>query len=298
MKRLNPSRRDLPLLFLLVLPVLIVSCGVPQKPQQISYVPEKQIPRTIAVMPTRLLPQKKGQEGFNIKPGSRDEAFVDELVRGVINNQLVGKGYQTIPLSRIDRKLSQSPKGKDWRNTSHEVICRILGANGLIFPEILSAVMLKTVAYDEYSVEARITLVNRKGKNLGTWKESASKKKNRHSPPVLSGHWATVAVAAMDEPAKKHMRMVIYDWGWKISQFMPDSPHGKDLPEIILVTTNVGRGVFGAKDRIEVEVNAEKKSSHVHLIWGILKKAFPCIIPMPAFTKAPTWFGRGIRRTS
>lgn len=257
MKRLNLSRGDSPLLFLLLLPVLIVSCGAPQKPQQISYVPEKQIPRTIAVMPARVLPQKKGQEGVKIKPGSRDEAFVDELVRGVINNQLTGKGYQTIPLSRIDRKLSQSPKGKDWWNTSHEDICRILGVNGLVFPEILSAVMLKTVAYDEYSVEARITLVNRKGKNLGAWKESASKRKIA-IPTSAVGALATVAVAATDEPAKKHMRMVIYDWGWKISQFMPDSPHGKDLPEILLVTTNVGQGVFGAKDRVEVEVNAEK----------------------------------------
>lgn len=258
MTRTIPPRRGFYApLFLLPFALFLVACGAPKKPQEISYVPEKDIPRTIAVMPARLIPQKGGDEGFKIKPGSEDEAFVDKLVRGVINNQLTGKGYETIPLNRIDRKLAESPQGKDWQNTPPQELCKILGANGLVFPEILSAVMLKTVAYDEYSIEVRITLINQKGENLGSWKESASKRKIA-IPTSAIGALATVAVAAMDEPAKKHMRLVIYDWGWKISQFMPDSPHGKDIPEILLVTTNVDQGIFGTKDRIEVEVNAEK----------------------------------------
>ncbi|MBW2707832.1 MAG: hypothetical protein JRD04_00870 [Deltaproteobacteria bacterium] len=254
-----PLRNFTPFVFLhLVLVIFFLSaCGATQKPREISYVPEKDIPRTIAVMPAKLLPGQKDETGFQIKPGSEDEAFVGKLVRGVINNQLTGKGYDTLPLSRIDQKLAASPEGKDWQKTPPEVLCRLLGTNGLVFPEIISAVMLKTVAYDEYSVEVRITLFNNKGEDLGSWTESASKRKIA-IPTSAIGALATIAVAAMDEPAKKHMRHVIYDWGWKISQFMPDNPHGDALPEILLVNTNVDKGVFGAGEQIEVELNAEK----------------------------------------
>ncbi len=254
-----PLRNSTPFVFFhLILALIFLSaCGTTQKPQEISYVPEKDIPRTIAVMPARLLPDKKDDTGFQIKPGSEDEAFVDRLVRGVINNQLTGKGYNTIPLARVDRKLAASPEGKDRQNTPPKALSQLLGANGLVFPEIISAVILKTVAYDEYSIEVRITLFNNKGENLGSWTESASKRKIA-IPTSAIGALATIAVAAMDEPAKKHMRHVIYDWGWKISQFMPDSPHGDELPEILFVNTNVDKGVFGAGAQIEVELNAEK----------------------------------------
>jgi tetratricopeptide (TPR) repeat protein len=244
-------------LLLISITLFLSACGTTQKPKEISYVPEKDIPRTIAVMPARLLTDKTDEAGFQIKPGSEDETFVDNLVRGVINNQLTGKGYNTIPLARVDRRLASSPEGKDWQKTPPKALCRLLGANGLIFPEILSATMLKTVAYDEYSVEVRITLFNSQGENLGSWTESASKRKIA-LPTSAIGALATIAVAAMDEPAKKHMRLVIYDWGWKISQFMPDSPHGDELPEILLVNTNVDKGVFGTGEKIEVDLNAEK----------------------------------------
>ena len=255
MKYMQPNR-FIPLVLLFML-ILLSACGAKKKPQEISYVPDKDIPRTIAVMPARLLPEGKGETGFQIKPGTEDEAFVDKLVRGVINNQLAGKGYHTVPLARIDSKLAASPESKDWQKTPPKKLCQLLGTNGLIFPEIITATMLKTVAYDEYSIEVRISLYNSKGENLGSWTESASKKKIA-IPTSAIGALATIAVAAMDEPAKKHMRLVIYDWGWKISQFIPDNPHGSELPEILFVNTNVDKGVFGAGEQIEVELNAEK----------------------------------------
>ena len=189
-------RDSTPFVFLhLILAFIFLSaCGTSQKPKEISYVPEKDIPRTIAVMPARLLPDKKDDTGFQIKPGSEDEAFVGKLVRGVINNQLTGKGYNTIPLARVDRKLAASPESKDWQNTPPKALCRLLGTNGLVFPEIISAIMLKTVAYDEYSIEVRITLFNNKGEDLGSWTESASKRKIA-IPTSAIGALATIAVA-------------------------------------------------------------------------------------------------------
>ena len=135
-----PLRNATPFVFLhFIWAILFLSaCGATQKPKEISYVPEKDIPRTIAVMPARLLlPGKKDGTSFQIEPGSEDEAFIDKLVRGVINNQLTGKGYNTIPLARIDRKLAASPEGKDWQKTPPKALCQLLGANGLVFPEII-----------------------------------------------------------------------------------------------------------------------------------------------------------------
>ncbi len=257
MKQRKPPNATLILLFLFLLTAFLNACVTTEKPKKIAYVQEQDLPRTIAVMPARLLPGKKDESSLQIKPGSEDEAFVDELVRGVINNQLTGKGYNTLPLSRIDRKLAASPEGRNWQKTPPKVLCKLLQANGLVFPEIISATMLKTVAYDEYSVEVRITLFSDKGEKLGTWTESASKRKIAIPTSAISA-LATIAVAAMDEPAKKHMRLVIYDWGWKISQYIPDSPHGSELPEILFVNTNVDKGTFGAGSQIEVELNAEK----------------------------------------
>ncbi len=236
----------------------LTSCGGAQKTreaQAISMMEEKEIPDRVAVMPARLQPPKDEDISLEIKPGSEDEPFVTELVRGVINNQLSGKGYTTLPLNRVDQILSSS--SKDWKTMTPEALCKLLKVNGIIYPDILSATMVKTVAYDQYSVDAQVKMVNRQGKVLGTWSESASKRKIA-IPTSPIGAVATLAVAAMDEPAKQHMRLVVYDWGWKISQFIQDNPHPKALPEVLSVITNIDRGIFAGGDRIEVEVNAEQ----------------------------------------
>ncbi|MFP3912079.1 MAG: hypothetical protein ACLFUT_08365 [Desulfobacteraceae bacterium] len=242
--------------YVLPLVALVLSfCGTPKKSGKVSYVEEKQVPGKIAVMPAVFAPQEKKDVTLDVKPGSEDAAFVTHLVRGVINNQLSGKGYATVPLNRVNQKLDAS--GKDWQKTNPEVICELLNVDGLIFPEVLSATMVKAVAYDQYAVEVRLKMVNSKGKLLGTWTESASKRKIS-IPTGAIGALATIAAAAMDDPAKQHMRLVVYDWGWKVSQFLPDSPHKGELPEVLMVTTNVDKGIFGIGDQIEVEVSAEK----------------------------------------
>ncbi|MFO7599064.1 MAG: hypothetical protein R6X27_04555 [Candidatus Desulfacyla sp.] len=246
------------LLFVLSALAMMTSCGGGQKtrgPQAVNIMEEKEIPDRVAVLPALLQPPKDEDMSLEIKPGSEDESFVTELVRGVINNQLSGKGYTTLPLNRVDQLLSSS--SQEWKAMTPEALCKLLNVNGVIYPDILSATMLKTVAYDQYSVDAQIKMVNRQGKVLGTWSEAASKRKIA-IPTSPIGAVATIAAAAMDEPAKQHMRLVVYDWGWKISQFIQDSPHMKALPEVLSVITNIDRGTFADGDRIEVEVNAEK----------------------------------------
>ena len=263
-----------------LLALFVWSCSTPKKPKKISYIEERNIPKIIAVLPARFLSDegKKGdlkgesqkERGPDMQPGAEDKQqfsmqvdptgekgrFVAKLLRGVINNQLNGKGYSTRILDQVDRKLS-SLKDKAWEKASPGELCKILGVDGLVYPEIISAVMMKALAYDEYSIEAKIKMVNNMGKTLGAWTESASKRKISIPTSPLSAA-AVVLEAVMDESERKHMRLIIYDLGWKITQFIPDSPHKEALPEIISVDTNIDKGVFAAGERIEVEVNAEK----------------------------------------
>lgn len=269
---MKPSRTCPKAIYLLPVMALVLSfCATAKKPGKVSYVEEKQVPGKIAVMPALLIPEGQKEATLDIAPGSEDAAFVTKLVRGVINNQLSGKGYSTLPLSQVDQGLASS--GKDWQKMGPEAVCKRLKVDGLIYPEVLSATMIKAVAYDQYAVEVKLKMVNAKGKVLGTWTESASKRKIS-IPTGAIGALATIAAAAMDDPAKQHMRLVVYDWGWKVSQFLPDSPHKGALPEVLLVTTNVDKQIFGAGDQIEVEVNAEKGLTCTFDV-GNFKKGIP-----------------------
>jgi len=260
---------------LLVLSALALpSCAMLEKekgPEKISIVREEEIPDTVAVLPGRLDAPGDQDASLDIQPGTEDAAFVTDLVRGVIHNQLSGKGYRTLPLKRVDQLISTAPQ--DWTTVSPEKLCKLLKVSAVIYPEILSATMVKAVAYDQYSIRARLRMVNFQGKELGTWIESASKRKIA-IPTSPIGAVATIAEAALDEPAKKHMRLVVYDWGWKIAQFIQDSPHQKALPEVLSVITNIDRGIFADGDRIEVELNAEQGLTCTFDI-GEFKKGIP-----------------------
>lgn len=263
-----------------LLALVVWSCSTTKKPKKVIYIEDKNIPKKIAVLPARFLSDegkrgdlKRGsmkEQGPDIQPETDDKQqfslqvdptgekgiFVAKLMRGVINNQLNGKGYSTQILDKVDRKLG-SLKDKAWDKTSPGELCKILGVDGLVYTEIISAVMMKALAYDEYSIEAKIKMVNNRGDTLGTWTESASKRKISIPTSPLSAA-AVVLEAVMDESERKHMRLIIYDLGWKITQFIPDSPHKEALPEIISVDTNIDKGIFAAGEQIEVEINAEK----------------------------------------
>ena len=117
--------------------------------------------------------------------------------------------------------------------------------------------MVTAVAYNLYEIKAQIRMVNRQGRELGVWIESSSKRKIA-LPMSPLGAAGTLLEAALDEPAKKQMRLVIYDWGWKLSQVIPECPHEKALPEVLSVESNIDKGVFASGDQIQVAVHAEK----------------------------------------
>jgi hypothetical protein len=249
---------------------LLAGCAQVEKPPQVSYVESTTLPSKLAVLPVKFLPLKESVAGdFPVEAQSDKGRFIGELARGVIHNQLAGKGYDMRLLSKVDKKL----KGLAWSDLPAQTLCDKLGADGVIYPEIVTATMVTGVAYDLFKIEAKIRLVNKAGAELGSWKDSASKRKIA-LPTSPVGLATTIAGALLDESARKQMRLVIYDWGWKVCQFVPDSPLGKSLPEVVSVDSNIDKDVFAMGDQIKVQVVAEKDLSCTFDL-GRFKKNLP-----------------------
>jgi hypothetical protein len=232
----------------------LIACTHVEKPPEVSYVEHTTLPSRLAVLPATFLAVKKGAAGeFPVDAKSEKGGFIADLARGVIHNQLAGKGYDM----RVLRLVDQSLAGESFASQPAQVLCDKLEVDGLVYPEIVTATMVTGVAYDLFKIEAKIRLVNKAGTELGSWQDSASKRKIA-LPTSPVGIAATIAGALLDESARKQMRLVIYDWGWKVCQFVPDNPLGKSLPEVISVESNIDQGVFGVGQQIKVAVVAEK----------------------------------------
>lgn len=239
---------------LILMAVFLTSCVKVEKPPEVSYVESSVLPSRLAVMPTTFLPAADTAAGdFPVDADSEKGKFIGELARGVIHNQLAGKGYDMLLVGMVDKIMENDA----LREAPPRDLCDQLDVNGLIYSEIITATMVTGVAYDLFKITARIRLVDRTGKELGTWQDTASKRKiSVPTSPV--GIATTIAGAFLDESARKQMRLVIYDWGWKVCQFVPDNPLGKSLPEVVSVDSNIDKGVFAAGEQFTVEAIAEK----------------------------------------
>ena len=231
----------------------VSACAPTQTVTDTTSIDEAALPVTVAVLPIRFLPIEEEVAGdFPIEADSEKGLFVADLARGVIHNQLAGKGYDMLVLRQVDQRLGDVA----WQDLAPEAICEKLDVDGIVYPEIVTATMVTAVAYDLFKIDARIKMFNRMGTLLGTWQESASKRKIS-LPTSVVGLTATVVGAVVDEPAKKQMRLVIYDWGYRVSKFVPDNPQGTRLPDIISVESNIDKDVFASGDSIKVQVKAE-----------------------------------------
>ncbi len=242
---------------LLCMTCFLVSCAgtSSKKPAAISYIKTNALPMRLAVLPVKFLTVKKNTAGeFPAKNNSKKGKFISSITRGVIYNQLAGKGYKMMFLSKIDQKLGSTSA---WEKMPPRKLCKKLSVDGLIYPEIITTTMVSAVAYDLFKIDARIKMFNRAGKKLGTWSSSSSKRKISlpTSPEAIA---ATLIGAFLDQSARKQMRLVIYDWGWKVSQFVPNCPQGKNLPEVVSVDSNIDKGLFAAGKQIRVTATAEK----------------------------------------
>jgi len=264
---------------LLLIIISIFSCATGgYETEKVTYIEKKKIPAKVAVLPAKMLPKEKQNTNWPIDPESEKGIFIRNITRQVIYNHLLGKGYTVLSLSETDKRLAY------MKNADSKTICNVLNVDGLIYPVIHSASMVSALAFNIFSIKAEVRMVNKEGKELGSWIEQSSRRKLLL--PVSPIEVATTVISAIAEPpAKRQMRLVIYDWGWKIAQLIPDNPYGNALPRLVSVDSNIDKKIFCIGEKITVSVQAEKQLSCSFDI-GDFKKN----IPMP-YTKEGTYKG-------
>ncbi len=211
-------------------------------------------PYTVAVLPARLQPPEDTENSLEVQPGTPDETFLTELVRGVIQNQLAGKGYACQVLPLVDRKVSTLG---DWTSITPKDLCRQLQVDGVVVIDIRTARILKAGIYDEYSLDSGVRIIDKAGSPVVDVAETESKR-SLSIPTTPLGGVVKLIQLLVDSSARQHMRMVVYAWGWKVAQTIPDNVQGESLPEVLMVSTNIDKGSFAVGDSIDVELNTEK----------------------------------------
>ena len=217
-----------------------------------AYAIEQDVPQVIAILPADLTQARNATEGGEID--AEDAEFVGSLTRNVLQNQLAGKGYLPLLPGAVDRKLHGHP---GWKTMPPKDLCKLLGAQGVVYVSISGWSMVNVAAVENFMLSASARMVESGGREVGTWTETSEK--NKFSIPTsLLGLAGTIAGALLSDSPQKQFRHVAYDWGWKMSQVMPDCLKGRTLPEIMLVDSNVDVGLFGVGQKVAVKVFAEK----------------------------------------
>lgn len=217
-----------------------------------AYAIEQDVPQIIAVLPADLEPARAASKNSEIDP--EEGAFVGGLVRNVLQNHLAGKGFRPLLMNAVDRKLHGHP---DWKTMDPKALCKLLGVQGVVYLDISGWAMLNLAAIENFMLSAGARMVDDSGRELGNWVETTDKHKFT-IPTSLAGLAGTIAGAFLSDSPQKQFRHVAYDWGWKMSQVLPDCLEGRNLPEIMLVDSNVDVGTFGVGDKVAVKVFAEK----------------------------------------
>ena len=225
--------------------------------QSVHYAADESVPYRIAILPAQYITHAENSTAHkSILVDDDDTAFVADIARSSIYNQLAGKGYLPLQKSVIDKKLADLGNDKDWKSMSSQELCKFLNADGVVRINISSADMITAVAFDLFQLDAEVELDNSAGQLVGKWTESASKRKVS-VPTGIFSLAGTIMEEVFADPTRRQMRMVIYDWAWNLAQMLPDCPKGPKLPEIISVDTNVDNKIFGVGKRVVVRVDAE-----------------------------------------
>jgi hypothetical protein len=233
--------------------VALVSCVAGKKAEGPgSYAIEQEVPQIIAVLPASMEAAQAATDKGEIDP--EDAEFVCGLTRNVLHNHLAGKGYQPILMNVVDRKLHDHP---EWKTLEPKELCKLLGVRGVVYVDVSGWAMVNIAAIENFMLSAGARMVGASGREIGNWVETSDKHKFS-IPTSLEGIAGTILGAFLSDSPQKQFRHVAYDWGWKMSQIMPDCIEGQSLPEIMLVDSNVDVGTFGVGDKVAVKVFAEK----------------------------------------
>ena len=233
--------------FLIALISLNISCLYAAKKEkskkQVYYIAEKDLPRRIAIFPP-----------FFVKKIS-SQSYVSQLIRGVIQNYLVGKGFVSLPFASVDAKLGKEISFKKF--SLKEAFKKLPEADGIVTINVYKLSRVNIAFIEYYKVDAELCLYSRnKNKKLGCWRETATRKKVALAADPL-GAIATVVSSAITSAGDIHIKNVIFEWAFKVSSLIPGFSEAMKRPKILRVVTNITSEPFKLGDKILVGIEGD-----------------------------------------
>jgi hypothetical protein len=198
------------------------------------------------------LPQRLALAAPVVAEGVDLDPEVAGLIRGVLGNYLVGKGFLLADAGAVARCAGEDPAA-------------LLGclegagiaADGVVRVRVLDYAAVNVGFVERFVLEAEASLHGPGGEALGTWRDRASRRKLSIATDPLSAVLilASSAVAAQGDV---HRRNVVYDWAFNVSALMPSLTAGASAPQVQRVVTNVGEESFKRGDQVAVGFEGDR----------------------------------------
>ena len=241
MKRMNFLIFSLIIALVLNTSCLHASKRKTKKVDKIYYIAEKDLPRRVAIL-----------SPFFVKKVS-PPPFASGLIRGVIQNYLVGKGFFTLPLATVDAKVGKGLSLKTFFPAA--VFKKLPDADGLVTITVYQLSRFNILLAQYYKIDVELCFYNR-AKKLGCWREKARRRKVSIAADPL-GAIAAVVSSAVTDTGDIHIKNAVFEWAFKVSSLMPGFSEATKKPKILRLVTNIAPTPFKLGDRIMVGLEGD-----------------------------------------
>ncbi len=208
----------------------------------VIYIPEKQLPRHVFVLPP--LPAK----------GVKINKTFSKILRSTIQNYLSGKGY----IIKYGDKIPNWAKNLSLKNFNpKEVSKKLQDTDGFFLIIIHQFSGTNIVLFKRYKIDAELCLFNKKGEKLACWREDVSRRKLDLATDPL-GIALKVVGGVLSESSEAKMKVLVYDWAYQISVLVPGFSSALRKPKILRVLSNIEKDkIFKIGDKIIVAIEGD-----------------------------------------
>ncbi|BAT71361.1 hypothetical protein TST_0555 [Thermosulfidibacter takaii ABI70S6] len=232
--------------------------GVSTEPKkEVLFIPEKELPKKVVV----LLP-------FPVGDVKMDEHF-RSMLRGVVQNYLSAKGYKLRYSDKLPPKLARINAFDPQK-----VFKTVKDVDGVFVVLVHSFSGVNALFVKNYSLDAELCLY-KKGKKLGCWRDSVSRRSVSVSTDPL-GIAAQIVGAVLSDSTTTKMKTLIMEWSYNVSALVPGFSKFERKPKIFRVITNVSDKPFKLGDRIVVAVEGDP-SMEARFDIGTFKRDIPMV---------------------
>ena len=214
------------------------------------YIPEEKLPRRLAI------PMPIAVKDAKIDPQ------LSSLIRGVVGNYMVGKGYRLVNSGAVNNCAEKNPHqpGKHTHFSKQMLHCLTTSGeetDGVLLVRVLEFSDLNIGFVKNFSLKAEMRLFNQKAKLLGIWEDESASRDASLALDPLSAVFTLVKTAVVNESGVRRNNLV-FDWAFNITSRLPGFSGDVDLPNILRVVTNVTENTFKLGDQIAVGVEGDR----------------------------------------